>query len=423
MTLSRINVAIIGGGPAGLSAAIAASEEGSSVLLVERETRLGGILKQCIHDGFGILRYGESLTGPEYASRDISTLNQTNTVVMLQTFVSKVERVGNAFQLTLCNRHGMVLVEADTVVLATGCRERSARQVPIHGMRPAGVLTAGSAQYYVNILGQLPVKNCLILGSEDIGMIVARRLTLEGAKVLGVYEAQAAPGGSLRNVTQCLNDYNIPLHLSHTVTRTFGTNRLRAVEVCRVNKEMQPIRGSENIVKCDGLILSAGLIPENELAESLNVPLSETTHGPVCDQNNMTMVDGVYSCGNALYVSDLADHVSESGRIAGQSAARYMGNKRSLIDISVSKDFLSIVPNYIDFNLQRGETALFFRTSKVRENVTVSVEVDNTEVFSEHYISLRPPEMERISIDFSPVLTSESRIRVKMEQRQMTNDK
>jgi len=415
VTLSRINVAIIGGGPAGLSAAIAASEEGSSVLLVERETRLGGILKQCIHDGFGILRYGESLTGPEYASRDISTLNQTNTVVMLQTFVSKIERVGNAFQLTLCNRHGIVLVEADTVVLATGCRERSARQVPIHGMRSAGVLTAGSAQYYVNILGQLPVKNCLILGSEDIGMIVARRLTLEGAKVLGVYEAQPAPAGSLRNVTQCLNDYDIPLHLSHTVTRTFGTNRLRAVEVCRVNKEMQPIRGSENIVKCDGLILSAGLIPENELAESLNVPLSETTHGPVCDQNNMTMVDGVYSCGNALYVSDLADHVSESGRIAGQSASRYMGNKRSLITISASKDFLSVVPNYIDFNLQRGETPLFFRASKIRKDVTVNVEVDSTEVFSQHYISLRPAEMERISIDFNPVLTSESKIRITMK--------
>jgi thioredoxin reductase len=412
---SRVGVAVIGGGPAGLAAAIAASEDGSSVLLVEREKRLGGILKQCIHDGFGILRYEERLTGPEYAFRDIVVLNQTNTHVMLQTFVSNIVSNGSTFHLTLCNRHGIVQVEAKTVVFATGCRERTSKQVAVHGTRPAGVLTAGTAQYFTNILGQLPTKNCVILGSGDIGLIMARRLTLEGANVIGVYEAAQTPGGLLRNVTQCLNDFDIPLHLGHTVTRTFGSRRLRAIEVCRVDKNLKPIRGTENVIRCDGLILSVGLIPENELAESLGVPICEKTHGPICDQNYMTMLDGVFSCGNAMSVSDLVDHVSESGTIAGQSASRYMGHERSLIEINASKDFLSVVPHYIDFEILRGETVIFFRTKEKRENTTVRIYVDNTQVYAEEYTALRPPEMQRISIDFSSVLTPESKISIRME--------
>lgn len=415
MTTTRVNVAVVGGGPAGLAAAIAAAEDGSSVLLIERETRLGGILKQCIHDGFGVLRYGERLTGPEYAFRDIVVLDQTNVFVLLQTFVSNILSIGNVFQLTICNRHGVVQVEANTVVLATGCRERTARQVSIHGTRPSGVFTAGSAQYYVNILGQLPAKRCLILGSGDIGMIMARRLTLEGAKVLGVYEAQQSPGGLLRNVSQCLSDYKIPLHLGHTVTRTFGSRRLRAVEVCRVDKRLNPIRGSENIIRCDGLILSVGLIPENELAYSLGIPLCENTRGPICDQNNMTLLDGVFSCGNAMHVSDMVDHVSESGRIAGQSAARYMGHSRTLVEVNASKDFLTVVPQYIDFEIIRGETVMFFRSKTERENTTVRVYVDGHEAFSKQYVTLRPPEMERISVDIASFLTPESKITIRME--------
>jgi len=414
MMMSKLGVVVIGGGPAGLSAAIAASVDGASVLLVEREARLGGILKQCIHDGFGIVRYDDKLTGPEYAFRDIVSLEQTNTYVLLQTFVSRIVRTGNTFQLTLTNRYGIVNVEAKAVILATGCRERTSKQIGIHGTSPAGVLTAGAAQYYTNVLGQLPAKRAVILGSGDIGMIMARRLTLEGAKVLGVYEAKQTPGGLLRNISQCLSDFDIPLHFGHTVTRVSGSLRLRGVELCRVDKSLNPIRGTEAVVKCDSLILSVGLIPENELAETLNIPISPDTNGPICDHNYMTMVDGVYSCGNAMHVNDLVDYVSETGEIAGRSAARYMARERNLVAISASKDFLYAVPQFIDLELLHEESVLYFRTRDVQENVTVRVLVSGQEVFSQHYQMLRPPEMERITVDLSPYLTSDSKVDLRM---------
>ena len=413
--MSRVGVVVIGGGPAGISAAIAASVDGASVLLVERDARLGGILKQCIHDGFGILRYGERLTGPEYAFRDIKTLNQTNTLVLLQTFVSRIVRSGSTFRLTLCNRHGIVIVEAGSVVLATGCRERTAKQVSIHGTRPAGIMTAGSAQYYMNIMGQLPAKRCVILGSGDIGMIMARRFTLEGTKVLGVYEAKQTPGGLLSNVTYCLDDYDIPLHFGHTVTRVSGNQRLRAVELSRVDKSLTPIRGSENFVNCDALILSVGLIPENELADSLGVPISEETNGPICDQNNMTLVDGVFSCGNAMHVSDYVDYVSESGEVAGLSAARYMPRERLLVRINASKEFLYVSPQCLDYEMLRGETVVYFRSREVRKNTNVRVLVDGQEIYSQQFPVLRPPEMERIVLDFAAVRHPESKVELKME--------
>jgi len=412
---SRVKVAVIGGGPAGLAAALAAAEDGVSVLLIERELRLGGILKQCIHDGFGVIRYEEKLSGPEYAYRDIAALDQTKVIVMLQTFVVRIERFDGTFRLTLSNRHGIVQVEAGSVVLATGCRERTSKQIAIHGMRPAGVLTAGSAQYYTNILGQLPAQKCVILGSGDIGMIMARRLTLEGAQVLGVYEAKSSPGGLLRNISQCLNDFDIPLHLNHTVTRVFGTNRLVAAELCRVDKHMVPVPGTESIVKCDTLILSVGLIPENELAESLGVELCKSTNGPVCDQNNMTMVDGVFSCGNSLHVNDLADYVSESGETAGRSAARYLPGLRSLVKINAGKDFLYAVPQYLDIETLRGDTVIYFRSQEVRKETLVRVLINEQEVYSQQYDHLRPPEMERIVINFAGIVGMDSSISLVME--------
>jgi len=412
---SRIDVAVIGGGPAGISAATAAANDGASVLLIERELRLGGILKQCIHDGFGVVRYDEKLAGPEYAHRDIVLLNQTKARVLLQTFVTRIDRSSAGFLLTLSNRYGMVQMETGSIVLATGCRERTAKQIAIHGSRPAGVLTAGTAQYYTNVMGQLPTKKCVILGSGDIGLIMARRLKLEGADVLGVYEAKHTPGGLLRNVSQCLYDFDIPLHLGYTVTRVFGTQRLRAVEIYRVDKNMEPIAGTEKIVECDALILSVGLIPENELAESLGVEISRDTNGPVCDQNHMTSVDGVFSCGNAMHVSDLADYVSESGEKAGLSAARYMRDNRTLVNIDASKDFMYAVPQRLDVEMIRGDTVMFFRTSRERENATVSVIADGNVVFSEQYKRLRPPEMQRIAVNFGEGLTAGSRISIRME--------
>jgi len=425
LVTKKTDVAVIGGGPAGLAAAVSASREGASVLLVEREARLGGILKQCIHDGFGVIRFGEKLSGPEYAYRDIKALEQTQTSVMVQTFVTRIEIAGKRFLLTLVSRDGITRVDAGSLVLATGCRERTAKQIAIHGTRPAGVLTAGSAQYYTNIAGQIPCKRCVILGSGDIGLIMARRLTLEGAEVVGVYEAKPTPGGLLRNIVQCLHDFDIPLHLSHTVTRVFGSERLSAVEVCRVDDNMQPVIGTEHIIECDALILSVGLIPENELAEGLGAELSRSSSGPVCDQNCMTSVDGVFSCGNAMHVNDLVDYVSASGEIAGRNAARYSAGEsrkgmvysdsaRVFADIAASADFLYAVPQRLDLGHMDDEVLIYFRTSEVRGKTTVRITADGNDIFEKAFAHLRPPEMERITVDIKGRLDPGSKVIMEM---------
>jgi NADPH-dependent 2,4-dienoyl-CoA reductase/sulfur reductase-like enzyme len=324
--LSNIDVAIIGGGPAGLAAAIAAERAGAKTMLIEREARLGGILKQCIHDGFGLIRFGEKLSGPEYAHRFIEELKKTDVQIRLQNFVLRILRLTDGFELVLSGRDGIDRLIAKSLILSTGCRERTARQAAIHGTHPAGVLTAGAAQYYTNILGQLPCRRCVILGSGDIGLIMARRLTLEGAQVLGVYEAKPTPSGLSRNIAQCLNDFDIPLYTNRTITRLFGTERLEAVEIAATDEKMQPVCGTEERIVCDGLILSVGLIPENELAESLGLCIHPATKGPVCDQYCMTEIPGVFSCGNALQVYDLVDYVSENGETAGKNAARFAKN-------------------------------------------------------------------------------------------------
>ena len=415
MLMSRVGVVVIGGGPAGLSAAIAASVDGASVMIVDRDARLGGILKQCIHADFGFLRYDELLTGPEYAFRDISNLEQTSTIVLLQTTVTRIISSGNVFHLTMCNRHGILHIEAKSIVLATGCIERTARHAGVHGSRPAGVMTAGSAQYYANIMGQLPSRSSIILGSGNIGLVMARRLTLEGGKVLGVYEPKQLPEGSLHNITECLTDFDIPLHFGHTITHVTGAQRLKSVVISRVDKSLNPIRGTENRVKCDSLILSVGLIPENELANSLGVPISVETGGPECDQNNMTLLDGVFTCGNATHISDTVDYISESGEIAGRNAARYMVRDRQLISIRASKDFLYCAPQYLDIDMLHNETVIFFRSREVRENVTVKVYADGQEVLSEEFLTLRPPETERLAVNLTTALNPESRIELRME--------
>jgi len=385
------------------------------VLLIERNSRLGGILRQCIHDGFGSERYGEVITGPEYAFRDISVLEQTNTVVMLQTSVLDIVRNDNVFQMNLCNRHGTVIVETKSIVLATGCREKTAAQMNIHGTRPTGVMTACTAQYYLNIMGQLPVQRCVVLGSDDIGLIVARRLAIEGAKVAGVFEPSDKPVGDLKNVSDFLFEYDIPLHLSHTITRTFGSQRLRAVELCRVDKAKNPIKGSENIEQCDGLILSVGLIPENELAEKLGAPISDITDGPICDQNNMTLIDGVFTCGSAMHVFNNAQFASESGEIAGRSASRYMTRERNLIEIETSKEILTLSPQCIDYEMLFSDTVIYFRSAIEKKDATVRVLVDAREVFSEKYELLRPSVTQRIEVSLAGMLTSESKVAIRLD--------
>lgn len=413
----KCDVVVIGGGPAGLAAAISAEKNGAEVVLIEREARLGGILKQCIHDGFGLVRFGEKLSGPEYAERFIDEFKKENIKALLLTFVTRIVKTDGGFELTVVNTEGVTKISANAVILATGCRERTAKQVSIHGTRPAGVFTAGTAQHYTNLLGQMPTKKCVILGSGDIGLIMARRLTLEGAKVVGVYEVMPTPSGLTRNIHQCLHDYDIPLHLSHTVTRVFGHDRLTAVEISEVDDKLKPIKGTEEIVECDSLILSVGLIPENEIAEELGVKIDPRTKGPVCDGQLMTSVGGVFSCGNALHVNDLVDYVSESGEEAGRNAAKYAERNRKYADITLGDNVSYLVPQRLELGADNSETTVYFRSRKVLNGCALVMKVDGNEVFRKKYAFLRPPEMERLVFDFSKyALTESSRIEFSIEE-------
>lgn len=398
--MEQYDVIVIGGGPAGLAAAISAHENGAKTLLIEREARLGGMLKQCIHDGFGLSRFGERLAGPEYVERFIDRFRALGIEAQTRTFVTRVEKLENSFAVVTVNQDGLTRYDTKTLILATGCRERTAKQVSIHGTRPAGVFTAGTAQHFTNLLGVMPAKKCVILGSGDIGLIMARRLTLEGAQVLGVYEAKPTPSGLTRNIHQCLHDYGIPLHLSHTVTRAFGQDRLTGVEIAEVDEQMRPIPGTEQPLACDALIVSVGLIPENELAESLNVPLDPRTKGPVCDGQLMTEVPGIFSCGNALHVNDLVDYVSASGETAGRNAAHYAQHARDEIVLGASERFQYLVPQRLDRGADNSAVTVYFRSSAVLGKCRVTLTVDGKEVWSKKYPFLRPPEMQQLTLDF-----------------------
>lgn len=400
--MKKYDLVVIGGGPAGLAASLEAKKCGSNVLLIERESALGGILKQCIHDGFGLLTFGEKLSGPEYAENYIEMVKKENIPYMLNSFVSKITKENGRFILTVVSKNGLEYIDTEKLIFSTGCRERSAKQVSIHGSRPYGVLTAGACQHLVNIEGILPTKKCVILGSGDIGLIMARRLTLEGAKVIGVYEVKNEPSGLQRNIMQCLTDYDIPLHLSTTVTKVFGDERLEAIEVAKVDDKMRPIKGTEEIIECDGLILSVGLMPENELAESVGVEMDKFAKGARCDNNFETNIDNVFTCGNATHVNDLADYVSLSAEIAGNAASRKIEN-RKLVNINVGTNALYVVPEMLNINDLKEKVTVFYRASKTMKTPTVTIKVDDEVIFKKKYLALRPPEMEKIEVDFSSV--------------------
>lgn len=320
--MEKCDVLIIGAGPGGLAAAVGAKNAGAGrVVILERDVSAGGILNQCVHDGFGIIRYNRQLTGPEYAVRAIYEADQAGAEILCG---HQVVRIGEDKTVIAVSREGLRRFRAGAIVLATGCRERTRGAISIPGTRPAGIFTAGVVQNFVNVRNIMPGRKVVILGSGDIGMIMARRLTLEGAEVKAIVEVLPEPAGLSRNVSQCVYEYGIPLHCSHTVSRIIGKKKLEAVEISEVNEKMQVIKGTEQIIECDALILSVGLIPENEVAETAGVLLDRKSNGTVTDEFLQTSVPGIFSCGNSHRVMDLADYVSLQGELAGRNAAAYI---------------------------------------------------------------------------------------------------
>ena len=389
---------IIGGGPAGMSAAVSAYENGiKDILIIERDEELGGILNQCIHNGFGLHRFSEELTGPEYAQRYIDQVEKLNIDFLTGTMVLDIteDKV-----ITATNREkGIFTIEAKAIILAMGCRERPKGALNIPGNRPAGIYSAGTAQKLVNIKGYMPGREVVILGSGDIGLIMARRMTLEGARVHAVCEVMPYSGGLARNIEQCLNDFDIPLYLSHTVVQIHGKDRVEGVTVARVDKNRRAVKGTEKYIKCDTLLLSVGLIPENELTQGANIELSAVTNGAVVNQDRQTCIEGIFACGNVLHVHDLVDFVSEEAAIAGISAANYILGKNDFecADIDVETDGLVrySIPQKIT---KIKDTTLYFRVSDIFSNMKINVVADGKVIATKKKKKFAPGEMESISI-------------------------
>ena len=396
------DLVIIGGGPAGLAAAIAAKEAGvDDLLILERDSRLGGILNQCIHNGFGLHTFREELTGPEYAGRYIDRAKALDIPCKLNTMVVDLAAEGSLKKVTVMNREeGLYDIEAKAVILAMGCRERSRGALNIPGYRPAGIYSAGTAQRYVNIEGRMPGREVVILGSGDIGLIMARRMTLEGAKVKLVAELQPYSGGLKRNIVQCLDDFGIPLKLSHTVIDIKGKERVESVTVARVDENLKPIPGTEEEVTCDTLLLSCGLIPENELSDSLGVAMNPATSGPLVNESLETDREGVFACGNVLHVHDLVDYVSQEAAQAGKNAASYLrGNLkkgRKEIPVRAINGVRYTVPAAIDVSRMEETLTVRFRVGNVYRNAAIEVSCNGQILKSQKKQVLAPGEMEQV---------------------------
>ena len=393
------DIVIIGGGPAGLAAAEAAVQAGArDVLILERDTRLGGILNQCIHNGFGLHTFKEELTGPEYAARFEARVRALQIEYKLGTMVLSISPEKTVTAVS--REEGLVTIEAKAVILAMGCRERARGALNIPGFRPAGIFSAGTAQRLVNMEGYMPGREVVILGSGDIGLIMARRMTLEGAKVRVVAELQPYSGGLKRNIVQCLDDYGIPLKLSHTVTEIHGKERVTGVTISAVDENLKPVPGTEEFYSCDTLLLSVGLIPENELSTGAGVALSRVTNGPVVNESLETNVPGIFACGNVLHVHDLVDYVSEEAAAAGRAAAVYLqqGEQREdkAIHINASGGVRYTVPSIIRPAHMPETLTVRFRVDNIYRNRFVSVYFGDTRVQHRKKTVLAPGEMEQI---------------------------
>ncbi|SEU27991.1 Thioredoxin reductase [Lacrimispora sphenoides] len=420
--MKEYDIVIIGGGPAGLAAAIAARDNGSeSILILERDKELGGILNQCIHNGFGLHTFKEELTGPEYAARFTEQVEKHKIEYVLNTMVMEIspDKV-----VTAMNREeGLFDIQAKAVILAMGCRERSRGALNIPGYRPAGIFSAGTAQRLVNMEGYMPGREVVILGSGDIGLIMARRLTLEGAKVKVVAEIMPYSGGLKRNIVQCLDDYGIPLKLSHTIVEIRGRERLEGITLAAVDDRGKPIAGTEEEYSCDTLLLSVGLIPENELSGAMGVVLNPVTSGPIVDESLETNVEGVFACGNVLHVHDLVDFVSEEAAAAGKNASAYVKNGTQktggrVISLEGTDGVRYTVPSTIIPERMEATQIVRFRVGNVYKNCYIGVYFNNERVLHRKRMVMAPGEMEEIKLEKEKLLLHPDvdRITIRIEE-------
>jgi NADPH-dependent 2,4-dienoyl-CoA reductase/sulfur reductase-like enzyme len=395
MKEKNVDVAVIGGGPAGLAAALAAKKKGAEVLIIERNEGLGGILNQCIHEGFGIELFKEAFSGPEYMQKFIDRVKAEKIPYILNATVLSID---DERKLLVCSPAGLMMVSAKSVVLAMGCRERTRGNISIPGDRPAGVYTAGCAKNLINLRNYMVGRRVVILGSGDIGLIMARRMTLEGAKVLAVVELLPYSSGLPRNIAQCLDDYDIPLYLSHTVTKVAGGGRVESITIAEVDEYMKPISGTEKHMECDTLLLSVGLIPENELSKQAGVEIQQVTSGPVVDENLQTSAEGIFACGNVLHVHDIVDWVTLEGELAGSSASDYAKGINFLenkLSVSAGEGVRYVLPQKIS---GKRDVKISLRVFAPSRNRKIVVRAGDRILKKTHRVRLMPSEMIRVSL-------------------------